>query len=149
MNSCTTGKILNSEIASYRIEKSDLDEIKNKVIFTTDLNSNKRPVNNKTIFSLQSDKKIIIFIQWFNLKKDKYCIQFDWIDSYNQLFHQCTGAFKPTNYSWHTWDTIFMDSEVLIPIGKGKVNVYLNNALYGSYDLEIKKDEVNKNINLK
>jgi hypothetical protein len=141
MISCTTPrKIPKSEYTLFKIDKNELEEIKNKVIFTQYLNNYYYiPVDNRTTFILSSDKTITIYIKWFNLKKDEYVIQYDWIGSDEKIFYQSVFAFQPIGYSWNTWSSYTL-SKVVTPIGKGRVNVYLNNTLYDNYTFEIKNE---------
>lgn len=77
------------------------EQIDYRVIFTTGLTEDKKPLNNLKNISL-NEEAIHIYITWFAISKEKHDLHYYIYDGSGRLVHSSQYSFEPTESTWNT-----------------------------------------------
>jgi len=99
-------------------------QIDYRVIFTTGLNEDKKPVNNLKNISF-NEEAIYIYVTWFAISKEKHDLHYYIYDGSGTLAYSSQYSFEPTESTWNTWEKYSIKHNIDKP-GNWKFIIHLD-----------------------
>ncbi|PQJ79737.1 hypothetical protein [Polaribacter porphyrae] len=119
-------------------QNKEKNTIKARLIITSDMGENKKPVDNLKEIKVKEEDKVFFYVKWFNLNKNKYVTSIDILDmDDNYLVQSSKYKFKPKKRTHNTWNSRKF-REVIIPEGKIKIRIILDEEVISDKVVNVK-----------